>query len=133
MKIAREAVLFAVGGVVGFLVDGAIVEALVRRAGWNPYLARVPSFLVAASVTWAWNRYLSFAHRRGPDRRREWLRWVAVMSLGAGLNYGIYASLIACSATIRAWPVAGVAAGSAVAAVINFLGARRVVFANREK
>jgi len=133
MKLAREVSLFAIGGVVGFLVDAAIVEVLVRQAGWNPYMARVPSFLVAASVTWAWNRYLSFAHRRGRDRRREWLRWVGVMSLGAGVNYGIYAVLIALSATIRAWPAAGVAAGSALAAVVNFTGARRIVFNNHEK
>lgn len=133
MRIARELALFAVGGVIGFLVDAAIVETLVRRAGCNPYLARVPSFLVAASVTWAWNRYLSFAHRRGPDRRREWMRWLAVMSLGAGVNYGVYALLLALSATVRAWPAAGVAAGSAVAAVVNFTGARRAVFQGREK
>jgi len=125
--------LFAAGGVIGFLLDAAIVEALVRQAGWNPYLARVPSFLAAASATWAWNRYLSFAHRRGPDRRREWLRWMGVMSLGAGVNYAIYALLIALSATIRDWPAAGVAAGSAAAAAINFLGARGAVFTGREK
>ncbi len=133
MRLAREVLLFAVGGVVGFLVDAGIVQFLVRGAGVNPYAARVPSFLVAASVTWAWNRYLSFAHRRGIDRRREWLRWMSVMSIGAVLNYGIYAVLVAVSATVQHWPAAGVAAGSAVAAFVNFLGARNLVFTGHKK
>jgi putative flippase GtrA len=79
-------------------------------------------------VTWWWNRHVSFAHRRGPNRHREWMRWISVMSIGAAVNYGLYALLVAVSATVRAWPAAGVAAGSAVAAVINFLGARNLVF-----
>jgi putative flippase GtrA len=132
VKLAREVVLFAVGGVLGFLVDASIVQVLVREAGLNPYLARIPSFLVAASVTWWWNRHLSFAHRRSADRRREWLRWVVVMSGGAVLNYGIYAALVAMSATVRHWPAVGVAAGSAVAAFVNFLTARKLVF-NKHK
>jgi putative flippase GtrA len=132
VRLAREILLFAVGGVLGLLVDAAIVQVLVRDASWDPYLARVPSFLVAASVTWWWNRHFSFAHRRGSSRRREWGRWIAVMSVGAVVNYGIYAVLVALSATVRAWPAAGVAAGSAVAAVINFAGARSVVFKARK-
>lgn len=133
MRLAREVLLFAAGGVIGFLVDAGIVQFLVREAGLNPYAARVPSFLVAASVTWAWNRHLSFAHRRGRNRRREWLRWMGVMSFGAALNYGIYAVLVAVSATVRHWPAAGVAAGSAVAAFVNFQGARNLVFTARKK
>ncbi len=133
MKLARQVVLFAIGGVIGFIVDAGIVHLLVRRAGWNPYLARVLSFLVAASVTWAWNRSFTFAHRRHLRAGAEWSRWVGVMGGGALLNYAIYAVLVACVATVRQWPVLGVAAGSAAAAVVNFCAARAVVFARPEK
>jgi putative flippase GtrA len=128
VRLAREASLFAVGGVIGFIVDAGIVQTLVRMGGWDPYLARVPSFLVAASVTWWWNRHFSFAHRRGDDAHREWLRWMAVMGVGAVINYGTYALVLALSQTARSWPALGVAAGSCVAALANFAGARRVVF-----
>lgn len=128
MKLRHEVARFAVGGVLGFVVDAGIVHLLVRGVGWNPYVARVLSFVVAASVTWGWNRSITFAHRRHHGAGAEWLRWVGVMAVGAALNYGIYALLVATVATVHVWPVLGVAAGSACAAVVNFAGARGVVF-----
>lgn len=128
MRLRREIALFAVGGVIGFLVDAGIVQALVRGAGWNPYAARVLSFLVAASITWSWNRAVTFAHRRERRIGGEWLRWMAVMVVGALVNYGLYAWLVGAFALVRAWPALGVAAGSAVAATLNFAMARAVVF-----
>lgn len=129
MKLRGEVALFAVGGVLGFLVDGGIVQTLVGLAHWNPYAARAVSFLAAASVTWLWNRHYTFAHRRRHRAAAEWGRWLAVMAVGAAVNYGIYACCLVLSDTVRAWPVIGVAAGSAVAAVGNFAGARMLVFA----
>lgn len=128
MRLRREIALFAVGGVIGFMVDAGIVQALVRGAGWNPYGARVLSFLVAASVTWWWNRSLTFAHRRGRRAGDEWLRWMTVMMVGALVNYGLYAGLVGAFELVRAWPALGVAAGSAAAAALNFGGARALVF-----
>ncbi len=132
MRLRRQVAWFAAGGVLGFAVDAAIVHALVRWAGWNPYAARVLSFLAAASVTWAWNRTFTFAHRRHLRAAAEWTRWMAVMGGGAVLNYTVYALLVAMSDTVRHWPALGVAAGSAVAAVVNFCAARGVVFRKPE-
>lgn len=132
MKLRRQIAWFALGGVVGFLVDAGIVHVLMHRAGWNPYAARVVSFLVAASVTWGWNRTFTFAHRRHLRAGAEWSRWVAVMGAGAILNYAVYAVLVACVETVHQWPVLGVAAGSAMAAVVNFRAARAVVFRKPE-
>lgn len=128
MKLAREAAWFAAGGMIGFVVDAGIVQVLVRHFGWDPYLARVLSFLTAATVTWWWNRTFTFAHRRHLAGGQEWLRWMGVMSLGAALNYGTYALAIGLSPTVRTWPALGVAAGSIVAALVNFSTARSVVF-----
>lgn len=133
MSVRREALLFAVGGVLGFAVDAGIVQALVRGAGWNPYLARVLSFLAAATVTWIWNRRYTFAQRRSHRARAEWLRWMALMSVGALINYGIYAALVAFWPLVREWPWLGVAAGSGAAALVNFCAARSLVFPGRER
>lgn len=132
MSLRRELALFAVGGVLGFMVDAGIVQALVRVAGWNPYTARVLSFLAAATVTWIWNRKLTFAQRRVHQARSEWLRWMAVMGFGAFINYGLYAALVALFPLVRLWPVLGVAAGSAAAALVNFCAARALVFPARK-
>lgn len=127
-RLRREIGLFAIGGVLGFVVDAGIVTLLVQMFRIDPYLARVPSFLAAATVTWLWNRTFTFAGRRRHRAGVEWLRWLLVMMLGAGINYGTYAMVLALWAPARAWPVWGVAAGSALAAGFNFAAARALVF-----
>ncbi|HET6806664.1 MAG TPA: GtrA family protein [Frateuria sp.] len=129
MRLRREAGLFAIGGALGLLVDAGTVQALVGWGGWNPYLARVLSFLLAATVTWTWNRRHTFAHRdSGRSPLAEWLHWMALMGLGACVNYAVYASLLLSFARLGRWPALAVAAGSAVAALVNFATARGVLF-----
>lgn len=134
MRLRREIALFAAGGAIGFVVDAGMVQALVSLAGWNPYLARVLSFCGAASVTWWWNRRHTFAHRRsGRSARSEWLHWIGLMGLGALVNYGIYAVALLEFSLARRWPVLAVAAGSAVAAAVNFAVARTALFRHLER
>ena len=129
VKLSREIMLFAVGGVLGLLVDATVVQTLVGAAGWDPYLARVLSFLLAATVTWWWNRRYTFAARRS-DRaaHAEWLHWLGLMSFGALINYGVYALLLLNFAALHRWPAVAAAAGSAVAALVNFATARGILF-----
>ena len=129
VRVSREIILFAVGGVLGLLVDATIVQALVTAAGWNAYLARVLSFLLAATVTWWWNRRYTFAGRRSNrPAHAEWLHWLGLMSVGALVNYGVYALLLIRYPILHRWPAAAAAAGSAVAALVNFATARGVLF-----
>jgi putative flippase GtrA len=129
VKLSREVVLFAAGGVGGLLIDTGIVQMLVSFGHWNPYLARIPSFLVAATFTWWWNRHFTFAAREsGRTAHAEWLHWIGLMSLGAVVNYGVYALLLASISSLHQWPALAAAAGSAVATLVNFSTARRVLF-----
>lgn len=129
MRLRREAGLFAIGGVFGLLVDAGTVQALVGWGDWNPYLARVLSFLLAATVTWAWNRRHTFAHRAsGRSPVAEWLHWMALMGVGACVNYAVYAALLLSFEPLTRWPALAAAAGSAVAALVNFSTARGVLF-----
>jgi len=129
MRLSREVGLFAVGGVLGLIVDAGTVQALVAWDHWNPYWARVLSFLLAATVTWAWNRRHTFAHRAsGRSAAAEWLHWLALMGVGALVNYAVYAALLLSSAFLLRWPALAAAAGSAVAALVNFSTARGVLF-----
>jgi putative flippase GtrA len=129
MTLRDELALFAVGGLIGLLVDAGIVQALVGLLHWNPYAARVLSFLAAATATWWWNRRRTFRHRRsGRPAFAEWLHWMGLMSGGALVNYAVYAACLAAFPESRRWPAAAVAAGSAVAAGVNFLSARLTLF-----
>ncbi|OOG63337.1 hypothetical protein B0E46_10020 [Rhodanobacter sp. B04] len=129
MRLSREITLFAIGGVGGLVVDAGIVQLLVGIEDWNPYLARVLSFLLAATFTWWWNRRHTFAARRSNRAAHaEWLHWVGLMSFGAVINYGIYVLLLMNFPMLHRWPAVAAAAGSAVAALVNFSTARGVLF-----
>jgi putative flippase GtrA len=129
VRLRREAALFALGGLIGLLVDAGAVQALVGWGGWNPYGARVLSFLLAATATWAWNRRRTFAHRAsGRSPAAEWLHWLGLMGLGACVNYAVYAALLLSFEPLTRWPALATAAGSAVAALVNFSTARGVLF-----
>jgi putative flippase GtrA len=51
---------FCLVGAAGSLVDAGLLQALVTLAGANPFVARVSSFLAAATVTWRLNRCFTF-------------------------------------------------------------------------
>lgn len=125
----RRVGLFFVGGLIGFVVDAGIVQALVSFFDVDPYLGRLISFSCAATSTWLWNRHTTFADIRGMHRWHvEWARWMTAMTGGALVNYGIYALAVYEFATVRAWPALGVAMGSVVAALVNYTSAQRWVF-----
>jgi len=130
-RLHRQIILFTLVGALGFVVDAGIVQLLVRQLGVNPYLARVVSFIAAATATWGLNRSYTFAAHAGADRRREWVRYMAAMAGGFVLNYAAYAALVATSMQVREWPALGVAAGSVAGAVVNFLSSRYWIFRQR--
>ena len=120
---------FFVGGVIGFIVDAGVVQSLVSFADFDPYLARVISFLCAATTTWIWNRHTTFSDIRGQHRwHAEWARWMLAMTGGASLNYSIYALAVWQIQLVHSWPAIGVGMGSVVGSTFNFLSARRWVF-----
>jgi len=128
MHLRREIILFAISGVFGFIVDAGIVQFLVREWAIDPYLARVVSFLAAATTTWSFNRKFTFAGKSSGSRRRELLRYIVAMAGGFALNYGAYALCVATWPLVRSWPAIGVAIGSAAGAVLNFLSSKYWIF-----
>jgi putative flippase GtrA len=120
-------VRFCIVGALGFFVDAGVLQALVSGAAANPYAARLVSFLAAATATWWLNRRYTFkvTHRA---TRSEWARYVALMVLGAVVNYGAFAIAITWWELARAQPWIGVAIGSIAGLGINFLTSHRLVF-----
>jgi putative flippase GtrA len=129
MKLRQEVMLFAVGGLIGFVVDAGVVQLLVSFAHFNPYTGRVISFLLAATVTWWWNRNRTFAARHsGRPLLAEWLHWMALMGGGAAVNYGAFVLCLMEFPSWHRWPALAVAVGSVFAAVVNFVSARTLLF-----
>ena len=114
---------FCLVGAAGFAIDAGILQVLVIGVQANPYAARLASFVVAASVTWLMNRRYTFAVTHQPTRN-EWLRYIGFMSLGALVNYGVFALYIAFWESARAQPWLGVAVGSVASLGLNFSTSR---------
>jgi len=126
--LARQFLRFCAVGGIGFSVDAGLLWLVLEMTALGPYLARLVSFLVAASVTWMLHRRFTFPGARRGRRGRQWLHFVVVNGAGAVLNYGVYALLIATCFWFADRPVLAVAAGSAVALMVNFIANRQWVF-----
>lgn len=119
----RRFAKFCIAGTIAFLVDAGIVTALTALFGMDPYVARILSFLAAATTTWAINRRYTFEMKQPPSHG-ELAGYVVLMLAGAAVNYGAYA------ACITFWPLArehlwlAVAIGSMAGLVLNYLSAR---------
>ncbi|CAA2100411.1 GtrA family protein [Variovorax paradoxus] len=131
MRIGREFLSFAVVGAIGFVVDVVLLYLLAPLLGW--YVARVVSFLAAATTTWAFNRRYTFAASAsanasaGASIWREYMGYLATMAAGAVLNYGAY--VLTLHWVEGRWAAAlGVAVGSVAGMSVNFLSARYLVF-----
>jgi putative flippase GtrA len=119
---------FGLVGTAGFVVDAAALTAAMAWLGLGPYGGRVVSYLAAVTFTWAMNRRFTFA---GADLHRgaaQWGRFVAANGVGALVNYGTYAALVALVPLVAAWPVLGVAGGSVAGLVFNFTFSKLWVF-----
>lgn len=118
---------FGLVGVVGFVVDGGLLQLLVSL-GWGPIAARTVSFPAAVLATWWLNRSITFRGRESGGWLRSLLRYVAVSVVGTGVNFGIYASLVLASAAMAAHPLLPFAIASAAALVFNYLGSKHFAF-----
>lgn len=116
-----EVARFGIVGGLGFLLDAGILW-LTLRAGLSPYAGRVLSIACAIVFTWWLNRRLTFRTAAAPSWRE--FRAYALQSLaGAGVNYAIYAGVIAASGPI----LVGLVLGTGIAAVFNFFRYRAIL------
>ena len=110
-------------GAVAFVVDAGVLWILVYIFNWPPIAARVVSFSSTIALTFVLNARYTFAV---PMSGASKTRYVIIQCLGAGLNFGLYSSLI-----LLAWlgPLWSLVVGSAAASTHNFLLMRRYVYA----
>ena len=119
----QQLALFTLVGVAGFIVDASVLLLLTHVVGLDIYVARLLSWLTAATATWWLNRTLTFRDRSA-SLLRQWLMFLAANSGGGLINIGVSSALIAARLT----PVAAVACGALAGLLWNFLASRRFVF-----
>lgn len=129
-RLARLAVQFGkfgAVGVIGLVVDTAVVY-LGLWAGLEFFAARIPSFLAAATTTWALNRAFTFRHADHAPLHRQWAAFVSANAVGGVVNYTVSVVLEATIPLFDAHPVFAVAIGSIAGMFFNFTASKRLVF-----
>ena len=126
----RQLFYFAIAGVIGLIVDVAVLYLL--RDSIGPFYGRAVSFFAAVYATWLVNRAFTFQGRpSGLSRRREFTTYFTLMLAGGVVNYMAYSGLVLWSDIVRQHLFLGVAAGSVAGMVVNFLTARFLLFRGR--
>lgn len=125
----REEILrFALVGAVGFAVDGSILVTLFQLLDWEILSSRLISFSAAATVTWLLNRLFTFSHRKSSRRLFEWSRYVAVNTLGAVINLGIFLWLMQYLPETGIYPLFGLGVAASISLLANYLGSKYIAF-----
>ena len=119
---------FALVGVVGFVVDAGVLQALFALGHWGPVEARAVAIPVAVFATWLLNRHITFPESHGGPAWISLARYCAVSAAGACVNFAVYTMLVSLSAAMAAQPLLPLAAGSIVALVVNYLGSKHFAF-----
>lgn len=122
-----EFLRFAVVGAGGFAIDASVFISLLL-AGGDAYLARAASAFIAVIATWWVNKEWTF---RSPDedaKRGTFPAYLAVQSCGLFVNYTVFAAVQTLLPVGLIPSLAALSSGAAAALLLNFAGARSVVF-----
>ncbi len=106
----------------------------VVRLGMTPIGGRGVSFVVAVLATWLVNRAWTFQrHAAQRSLLRELSTYVAVQSVGFAANFAVYTSLVVGVTALQGRLLPPMVAGTAAGLVINYLGAKHIVFRRRAR
>jgi putative flippase GtrA len=126
-RLLGQAGRFLLVGVAGFGTDAAVLYLLLWLGLLGPLWARLPSFLVAVTLTYALNRNWTFSSTQVRGGR-SYLTYLAVQGLGLLTNFGVYSAFVLLGRGLLSEPLIALAIGAGCSLVVNFLGARWLAF-----
>jgi putative flippase GtrA len=119
---------FCVVGGIGFVVDFGVLKTVVYF-GMGPFGGRIVSVIFATTATWLVNRAWTFRNHGGQRSvLRQLATYFAVQSTGFAANFSVYSSMIVGIAALHGRLLPPMVAGTAAGLVINYLGAKHIVF-----
>jgi putative flippase GtrA len=121
----KRLLLFGFAGGVGFVADAGMLALVLAITPLGPLVGRVIAIGFAMTVTWIFNRTLTFGKSQH-SLASEGARYSGVGIAAALINYAIYAGLLALFPKL--YPVLAVAAASLAAMAFSWAGYSRFVF-----
>jgi putative flippase GtrA len=122
----KTALQYCAVSLVGFAVDAAIL-----RVGLNfgtPAWVRVISLICAMQVTFTLNGLMVFCTLTRRTLPRQWLSYMLTNGFGNFCNYWIFVTLVSLHWRIISDPMVALCGGAFAAWMINYCGARFLVF-----
>ena len=117
---------FVVVGATGFCVDCGVLLLAIHGLGIDPITGRFLSFAVAVLFTYGLNR--AWAFRRATGFLRGFGLYLGVQGFGFGCNLAVYSALFLLLPKPWNSPLLCLAAASAFGLVVNYAGAKWLVF-----
>jgi putative flippase GtrA len=124
---AGFAVKFALAGLVGFVVDAGVLH-LGLSSGLGPAVARAISILSAMQMTFLINGLLVFKCLTRRNFPRHWAAYMVTSGFGNFCSYMIFITLTSLHGSVLSQAWLAFPASTFAAYMINFAGARFVVF-----
>ncbi|MDO8954803.1 MAG: GtrA family protein [Gammaproteobacteria bacterium] len=118
---------FGLVGGIGFIVDAGILALFIYGLHCNAIKSRLVSFLIAVTVTWAFNRYFTF-NANNSQKLKEWFRYFLANGIGGLLNLGLYSLLVIYGYGLFQKPLIALVIGSIAGMFFNFFMSKRYVF-----
>jgi putative flippase GtrA len=87
--LVHEVAKFGVVGLIGFVVQLGVQNALHSGAGVGAITAVIIGYIVATVVTFFGNRHWAFKHRKGKGLRHETIVFVLLNVIGIVIQVGI--------------------------------------------
>jgi putative flippase GtrA len=115
---------FGAVGFGGFFVDAAILALMTEALHVNPFAGRAVSAPIAIAFTFVCNRYWSFASAKRQAIGRSFASYVSTQGTGLVCNLIVYSAAL----LVMPYPLGALVISSAVAMIVNYLGARLWVF-----
>jgi len=89
--LVHEVAKFGVVGLIGFVVQLGVQNALHSGAKVGPIISLTVAYIIATVVTFTGNKYWAFKHRKGKGLRHETMVFVLLNVVGYGIQVGIVA------------------------------------------
>ena len=124
---AGFAVKFALAGLVGFAVDAALLH-LGLTLGLSPAGARAISIICAMQVTFLINGLAIFKCLTRGNVARHWVAYMITSGFGNFCSYMIFITLTSLHGSVLSKAWIAFPASTFAAYLINFVGARFLVF-----
>ncbi|MFA9372519.1 MAG: GtrA family protein [Poseidonibacter sp.] len=124
----KQFIKFGFIGGIGFLVDASILLFLVHKLNMDINISRVFSFLFAVLVTWLLNRKFTFSLNSKYKKRKEYIYYMSIQTIGALLNYTIFISLVYSYKVFQEYLILPLAIASIIVMFFNFFMIRNKIY-----